>query len=227
MQRAGLFDVAAHREGLDQEFSKLRVWTTYTSIARAAASPHPTSNAVAGSDGGSAAADAAAEGDGDTTREVFADPSARLLRKRLEMYLKVFCEVTGPRQLYCHQLLYILYHELAGKADTGLARLAFDCLCTYKSKSILPYKDLIASLFDDKKIRDALVTFSPSHHAAPSVSPSAPREGSHEPKQNEAVTAVNPEHRAELIPLLVKVLYGRMLARIKGGRSARDLSIAR
>ena len=137
----------------------------------------------------------------------------KTLKKRLEMFLQVFAAVTSPKQMFCHQMLYAYYVEIMAKADVNAVKLAFDCILTYKPVAIVPYKDRIKRMLEDKTIRDELVNFDPS----PSL---VSAESDHEP-------LIKSEHRAELVPLLVRTVYGRFTSKARGSKAARDQNIAR
>lgn len=136
---------------------------------------------------------------------------AKILKKRLEMFLQVFAAVTSPKQLYCHPLLYAFYMEIMGKADVNTVKLAFDCIVTYKPSAIVPYKDSIKRLLEDKTIRDELVNLDATRDLT----------------DPDAEPHIKPEHRAELIPLLVRTVYGRFTSKARGSKAARDQNIAR
>ena len=140
----------------------------------------------------------------------------KILKKRLEMFLQVFSAVTSPKQLYCHQLLYSYYQEILAKADVNTVKLAFDCILTYKPVAIIPYKDNIKRMLEDKTLRDELVNLDPSPKAGIQSSSDAERE-----------SMIKEEHRAELVPLLVHVVYGRFTSKSRGSKAARDQNIAR
>ncbi|KAJ1424145.1 hypothetical protein B484DRAFT_100216, partial [Ochromonadaceae sp. CCMP2298] len=142
----------------------------------------------------------------------------RVLKRRLELFLQVFSAVTAPRQLFQHALLYAYYLEILAKADVSAVKLAFDCILTFKPVAIMPYKDSIRRLLDDKTLRDELVNLDPS----PMVDVGMAVTGS----ESSAMT-IKPEHRDELIPLLVRTVYGRFTSKARGSKAARDQNIAR
>lgn len=136
---------------------------------------------------------------------------AKILKKRLEMFLQVFAAVTSPKQMYCHQLLYSFYQEIMAKADVNAVKLAFDCILTYKSASITPYKDNVKRMLEDKTIRDEMVNL----------------DGTPQRADSDTEPLIKEEHRAELVPLLVRTVYGRFTSKSRGSKAARDQNIAR
>lgn len=117
-----------------------------------------------------------------------ATSAKNLMRQLLEAYLKLFSAITSPKQLYKYHLLYILYHELLPKSDCNLAKLALQCIVTYKTPSYLTiYHTGILQLYDFRAFRDSLLSFS----------------------QPETITH---EHKEYIIPLLTRILYGRLIS---------------
>lgn len=85
-----------------------------------------------------------------------------VLKKRLEMFLKVFAAVVSPKQLYLHQQLFDYYNAILSRSETNIVKLAFDCILGYKPGYLMPVRENIRRLLDDKKMRDELVVFDPS-----------------------------------------------------------------
>jgi hypothetical protein len=122
--------------------------------------------------------------------------SAKVLRVKLHGFLEAFASIPSPRQLIQHQLLARIYQAMLSKADTGIAKLALDCLLTYKPAYLIPYKDNLQAMLQDNTIRDELVRFS--------------------------IRDVQPEHRGELSRILVAILFGRFLSKGIKRKGARD-----
>jgi U3 small nucleolar RNA-associated protein 20 len=80
--------------------------------------------------------------------------------------------------------------------------LALEILVAYKLKFLLPYKDHLLRLIDEKQFKSELLAF----------------------PLGEETTDIKPEHRADLMPVLLRLLYGRMRAakagKKHGGRGA-------
>eukprot|EP01041_Mallomonas_annulata_P001346 gene1346-2596_t len=131
--------------------------------------------------------------------------SPKILQKRLEMFLKVFAAISGPKSLYQHPLLYAIYNILLCKPDISISKLALDCIFTFKNENIMPYVDNLRHMIDDASLRNELAIFDVT----------------------EKSTLLQPCHREEFIPLLVRILYGRFASRARSSKAARDQSIAR
>jgi Down-regulated in metastasis len=85
-----------------------------------------------------------------------------VLKKRLEMFLKVFAAVVSPKQLYLHQQLFEYYNSILSRSETNMVKLAYDCILGFKPAYLMPVRENIRRLLDDKKMRDELVVFDPS-----------------------------------------------------------------
>ena len=136
---------------------------------------------------------------------MIADLSQKTLQKRMEMFLKVFAAVTSPKQLYQHPLLYAFYNVILSKPDVSITRLALDCIITFKSESVMLYVDNLRRLLDDSLLRNEIATFDISEKGG----------------------IVQATHRSELIPLVIRLVYGRFASRSRSSKAARDQSIAR
>ncbi|XP_036373482.1 small subunit processome component 20 homolog [Megalops cyprinoides] len=112
----------------------------------------------------------------------------RAAAKQLIAHLKVFSKFANPRALYLEPNLYQLYTQLLCHQDQEIQKMALECVLTYKDPHILPYKENLQRLLDDKHFKEEIVHFNISE------------EGS----------AVEAAHRPRLIPVLMRILYGRM-----------------
>ncbi|XP_062339462.1 small subunit processome component 20 homolog [Osmerus eperlanus] len=115
-------------------------------------------------------------------------PPRRAASKQLIAHLKVFAKFTNPRSLYLEPSLIQLYTQLLCHQDQQIQRAVLECVLTYKDPNILPYKDNLDRLLDDRHFKEEIVHFNIS----------------------EERTVVDPSHRAQLIPLLMRILFGRM-----------------
>ncbi|XP_069012709.1 small subunit processome component 20 homolog [Embiotoca jacksoni] len=117
----------------------------------------------------------------------------RAAAKQLITHLKVFAKFTNPRSLYQESSLRELYDQLLCHQDQQIQRVALDCVLTYKDPNIVPYKENLERLLDDKHFKEEIVHFNIS----------------------EETEVVDASHRGTLIPLLMRILFGRL--RTKAG----------
>ncbi|TRY84423.1 hypothetical protein DNTS_032451, partial [Danionella cerebrum] len=116
----------------------------------------------------------------------------RAAGKQLISHLKVFSKFTNPKALFMEEKLHELYTQLLCHRDQQIQKMALDCLMTYKDPSILPYKENLEGLLDDKTFKDEIAHFNISEEGAVVLS----------------------SHRPQLIPILMRILYGRMCSKI-------------
>ncbi|XP_076008545.1 small subunit processome component 20 homolog [Genypterus blacodes] len=120
-------------------------------------------------------------------------PPRRAAAKQLVAHLKVFAKFTNPRSLYMEGSLTELYNQLLCHQDQQIQRTALECVFTYKDPNTLPYKENLERLLDDKHFKEEIVHFNISEEQG----------------------VVEASHRDKLIPLLMRILYGRL--RTKAG----------
>uniref|UniRef100_A0A3Q3VPZ3 Uncharacterized protein n=1 Tax=Mola mola TaxID=94237 RepID=A0A3Q3VPZ3_MOLML len=114
--------------------------------------------------------------------------SRRAAAKQLIAHLKVFSKFTNPRSLYLESSLSNLYNQLLCHQDQQIQQVALDCVLTYKDSNIVPYKENLEKLLEDKHFKEEIVHFNIS----------------------EETGVVEASHRAKLIPLLMRILFGRL-----------------
>uniref|UniRef100_A0A8C4VGI6 UTP20 small subunit processome component n=1 Tax=Gopherus evgoodei TaxID=1825980 RepID=A0A8C4VGI6_9SAUR len=124
----------------------------------------------------------------------------RAAAKQLIAHLQVFSKFSNPRALYLESKLNELYNQLLSHQDQNVQKVALDCIMTYKHPHLLPYKENLQRLLEDKSFKDEIVHFSIA----------------------EENTIVKMQHRPDLVPVLMRILYGRM--RNKTGRKTQGKS---
>ncbi|XP_044533441.1 small subunit processome component 20 homolog [Gracilinanus agilis] len=112
----------------------------------------------------------------------------RAAAKQLIAHLQVFSKFLNPRSLYLESQLYDLYLQLLLHPEQDVQKIALECIMTYKHPHILPYKENLQRLLEDKSFKEEIVHFSIS----------------------EENTIVKTAHRADLFSVLLRILYGRM-----------------
>ncbi|XP_020837992.1 LOW QUALITY PROTEIN: small subunit processome component 20 homolog [Phascolarctos cinereus] len=112
----------------------------------------------------------------------------RAAAKQLIAHLQVFSKFSNPRSLYLESQLYELYLQLLLHPEQDVQKIALECIMTYKHPHILPYKENLQRLLEDKSFKEEIVHFSIS----------------------EGNTIVKTAHRADLFSVLLRILYGRM-----------------
>ncbi|XP_047194452.1 small subunit processome component 20 homolog isoform X2 [Hippoglossus stenolepis] len=112
----------------------------------------------------------------------------RAASKQLIIHLRVFAKFTNPRSLYLEASLGELYNQLLCHQDQQIQGVALECVLTYKDPNIVPYKENLERLLQDKHFKEEIVHFNIS----------------------EETGVVEASHRVKLIPLLMRILFGRL-----------------
>uniref|UniRef100_A0A8D0GIN0 UTP20 small subunit processome component n=1 Tax=Sphenodon punctatus TaxID=8508 RepID=A0A8D0GIN0_SPHPU len=128
--------------------------------------------------------------------------TGRAAAKQLIAHLRVFSKFLNPRALYLEPKLSELYTQLLSHQDQNVQKAALDCIMTYKHPHLLPYKEKLQRLLEDKSFKEEIVHFIIS----------------------EENTIVKMQHRPDLVPVLMRILYGRM--RNKTGSKTQGKSAA-
>ncbi|XP_078273235.1 small subunit processome component 20 homolog isoform X2 [Rhinoraja longicauda] len=108
--------------------------------------------------------------------------------KALIAHLRVFSKFTNPRSLYLEPRLKELYIQLLCHHFQDLQKIALECLLTYKHPHLVPYRENLQRLLEDKHFKEEIIHFSIA----------------------EETTIVAADHRTELVPVIMRILYGRM-----------------
>ncbi|XP_073844467.1 small subunit processome component 20 homolog [Musca autumnalis] len=111
----------------------------------------------------------------------------KFILQTLQCKLSVLAVQQNPRALFKEAELWLLYMELLKGSNNQLQKCALDCVMTYKSKSLMPYKDLLYNILDEKKFKDELLNFK--------------------------VDSVSEEHREQFMHILLRLLYGKMITK--------------
>ncbi|KZC04815.1 Small subunit processome component 20 like protein, partial [Dufourea novaeangliae] len=138
-------------------------------------------------------------------------PSRIYKTKLLIAQLEIFGKVTNPRTLYRESEMQTIYLDLLSSKSSDVQTAALNCLLTYKYKYLLPYKDNLNNLISEKNLKNELVRF----------------------KVDEESNMIQNDHRAEFIPILMRLLYAKMVSKVglrtggKGGGLLRRKMILR
>eukprot|EP00934_Nitzschia_sp_Nitz4_P007735 Nitzschia sp. Nitz4//scaffold189_size62959//48159//57102//NITZ4_006317-RA/size62959-snap-gene-0.12-mRNA-1//-1//CDS//3329539923//7725//frame0 len=125
------------------------------------------------------------------------------LQHRLLCFLRVFAAIDGPQQMIKHQLLEQTFRAFLIHRDIGVVKVAFGCLLRFKPKYLIPYRDSVVGLLEKGKLRDSLLKL----------------------QELFSEGKVATEHRELLIPVLSRILFGKMTTR--ESRSSKDSPAAR
>lgn len=156
------------------------------------------------------------EEDDEETKKIPKKSQPRSVGKPFELklliaQLKVFSKVNNPKTLYREPELSRIYMDLLTSKNVELQKSALDCLLAYKHKYLAPYRENLSSLIDEKNLKNELARF----------------------RIDKESSMLKDEHREGLMPILMRLLYAKMVMRIgtrtggKGGALVRRKIILR
>ncbi|KAK0392685.1 hypothetical protein NLU13_2180 [Sarocladium strictum] len=110
--------------------------------------------------------------------------------------LGVFSKFTNPRVLYQHDKVYSGLLGLMTNGDIEIQKAALKSILAWKQEGVKSYQENLEFLLDEARFKNELTVF----------------------LQGDNV--IKPEHRPELMPVLLRLLYGRSISK-KGAASGR------
>ncbi|OLN97121.1 U3 small nucleolar RNA-associated protein 20 [Colletotrichum chlorophyti] len=108
----------------------------------------------------------------------------------------VFALFINPRVLYQHERVYRALLHLMENGDVEVQKLALKAILAWKQEGVRPYQENLEYLLDEARFKNEVTVF----------------------LQGE--DNIRPEHRDELMPVLLRLLYGRTISK-KGAASGR------
>lgn len=118
-------------------------------------------------------------------------------RKDQKSQLDLFGLFTNPRSLFRTAEVHICLLQLLGNGDIEIQKSALKAIFTWKNSSIRPYEENLLNLLDEARFKDEITILL------------------------QGQTLVQAEHREALMPVLLRLLYGRSISR-KGSASGRQ-----
>lgn len=110
--------------------------------------------------------------------------------------LGVFSQFMNPRVLYQHEHVYDALLNLMGNGDADIQKMALRAILAWKQEGVRPYQENLEYLLDDARFKNEITVL----------------------LQGDNV--IKPNHRPELMPVLLRLLYGRAISK-KGAASGR------
>lgn len=130
--------------------------------------------------------------------------------------IKVLKEFNNLERAYRSIEIKDLVLELLSSRDNSIQYAAFNCLLSFEIQDLKPYTDRIFNLLSDKKVRTELALFS--------VESDEHRILSSETGDAKKVEHIVESHRHQVMPIILRILFGKMLGRIGKRVSGRDQS---
>lgn len=111
--------------------------------------------------------------------------------------LGVFSQFINPRAVYQHESVYRALLKLMENGDAEIQKLALKAILAWRQEGVKAYRENLEYLLDDARFKNEITVF----------------------LQGDSV--IKPEHRPELMPVLLRLLYGRTISK-KGAASGRN-----
>lgn len=114
-----------------------------------------------------------------------------MLFRTLLAYLQLFSKFRNPRTIFREPEINQVYYELLSHKHPDVQKAALECILTYKHKFLVPYTEHLFALIDTKSFKNEVTKF----------------------KIDKDSGAIQEEHRTELIPILMRLVYSKMTAK--------------
>jgi U3 small nucleolar RNA-associated protein 20 len=108
----------------------------------------------------------------------------------------VFAKFSNPKVLYRSQQVYDALLTLLSNGDVEVQKSALKAILTWKQEGVKPYQESLEYLLDEARFKNELTVLFQGDHQ------------------------IQPEHRSEAMPVLLRLLYGRTISK-KGISSGR------
>lgn len=128
--------------------------------------------------------------------------SSSAFRSFLPM-MTVFTKLVNPKQLYREKDMCQLYMNLLSHWNSNVQKIALDCLMTYKHSYLVPYKEHLYGIVEEKTFKKTMTDF----------------------KLNKGESVVVEEHRKDLMPILMRILYSKLTTKAPKGQGQERKSL--
>lgn len=120
--------------------------------------------------------------------------------------LSLFSKFTNPKVLYKSENVYEALLYLLKSGDSSVQLSALKCILTWKTPAVLAYASNLENLLDETLFRDELMKFI---------------------QVEEEESIIQSNHREALMPVLLRILYGRMLSRRNASSGTKGMASRR
>lgn len=128
--------------------------------------------------------------------------TGRLKRKDQKAMLDLFGSFHNPKVLYRSSEVYQALQSLLTNGNIEIQRSALKAIFTWKPQGLQPYQENLLNLLDDARFRDEISTFL---------------------QRDELDGVIQKEHRADLMPIVLRLLYGKMIGGTGSGSSGQTV----
>lgn len=109
--------------------------------------------------------------------------------KLLIAQMEIFSKILNPKVLHRGVEIHQIYLDLLSSKNADVQKAALNCLFTYKYNYLLPYKESLYGLISEKNLKNELARF----------------------KLDKESNMIQQEHRENLIPIIMRILYAKMI----------------
>ncbi|KAF0294971.1 Small subunit processome component 20 [Amphibalanus amphitrite] len=120
-------------------------------------------------------------------------------------HLTVMSKMTSLRRSEKSTQLFETFLHFLTHKRSDVQKVALECVYAYKAKGLNPYRETLFSLMEDNNFKTTLTSFSIDTESG----------------------ILKPEHRPHVLPVLTRILYGRMRTSTGKGAASRDNAAAR
>ncbi|KAI9889343.1 MAG: U3 snoRNP protein [Vezdaea aestivalis] len=117
-----------------------------------------------------------------------------------KVMLKTISQFRNPKVLFRTEELYKAILRNLTRGDSEIQAAALRSIFTWKDKNVIPYKEHLLNLLDDAHFREEIALFV---------------------RQDDSTGSIQAEHRESLLPILLRLLFGRLVSR-RGPKKAGD-----
>jgi len=127
-------------------------------------------------------------------------------RKDQSAMLTLFSKFNNPKKLFRSEPVYTALLRLLKTGDTKVQSLALKCVFTWKLPGIRIYEDNLNNILDESRFRDEITNFI---------------------QVDQDESTIQEDHKRQLMPVLLRLLYGRSLSRKNASSGKRGMESRR
>ncbi|KAL8930480.1 MAG: hypothetical protein Q9208_000664 [Pyrenodesmia sp. 3 TL-2023] len=120
--------------------------------------------------------------------------------------LRLFGLFNNPKVLYRSVDVFDALRNLLANGDIEIQKLALNAIFTWKIEALQPYQESLLNLLDEARFRDEITTFLEAEDQG---------------------NRIQDEHRSQLIPILLRLLYGKLVSRAGNQSAQRTQNVKR
>ncbi|KAL8659571.1 MAG: hypothetical protein Q9226_000352 [Calogaya cf. arnoldii] len=120
--------------------------------------------------------------------------------------LRLFALFNNPKVLYRSEEVFNTLRKLLANGDVETQKFALNAIFAWKLDAVRPYQEHLLNILDDSRFRDEISTFLHT---------------------DEQTSSIQHEHRSQLMPILLRLLYGKLTTRTGNQTAKRTQALKR